>query len=198
MISCSKPSVEEEKETEENESLEKAEFLSLYYYADEQLAVCHVSKGPDGAYYQFQASNSSSFFINKETVREYSGTGYRLDVSSVPSGMTGYVRVRYYIDEHTVGEWSNVLSKNMASGSGIRASDITVKSSDSEQSFSVNASSTTADTLHYISNNENISVNSAGTITVKAGYVGKAEITITNVVNGEETSSKRIIFKIII
>lgn len=62
----------------------------------------------------------------------------------------------------------------------------------SEQSFSVNASSTVTDTLHYVSNNENISVDGAGTITVKAGYVGNAEITITNVVNGEETSSKRI------
>lgn len=177
---------------EETESLGKAEIFSLYYYADEQLAVCQVSKGPDGVSYQFQASNSSSFSIIKEVIREYSSTGYSLDVSSVPSGMTGYVRVRYYIDDNTVGEWSNVLSKSMASGSNITASDITVQSSNSEQSFSVNASSTVTDTLHYVSNNENISVDSAGTITVKAGYVGNAEITITNVVNGEETSSKRI------
>lgn len=174
------------------DSLGKAEFLSLYYYADEQIAVCHVSKGPDGVSYQFQASNSSSFSIKKETVREYSSSGYSLDVSSVPSGMTGYVRVRYYIDDNTVGEWSNVLSKSMASGSNITASDITVSSSHSDQSFSVNASSTETDTLHYVSNNENITINDAGTITVKADYVGKAEITITNVVNGEETSSKRI------
>lgn len=184
MIPCTGLSAEE--------SLGKAEFLSLYYYADEQIAVCHVSKGPDHASYQFQASNSNSFSMKKETVREYSSTGYSLDVSSVPSGMTGYVRVRYYVDDNTVGEWSNVLSKSMASGSNITASDITTESSPSEQSFSVNASSTETDTLHYVSNNENISINSAGTITVKANYVGKAEITITNVVNGEETSSKRI------
>lgn len=177
---------------EETESLGKAEFLSLYYYADEQIAVCHVSKGPEHVSYQFQASNSSSFSIKKETIREYSSTGYSLDVSSVPSGMTGYVRVRYYVDDNTVGEWSNVLSKSMADGSNITASDITTESSHSEQSFSVNASSTETDTLHYISNNDNISIDDAGTITVKADYVGKAEITITNVVNGEETSSKRI------
>ena len=182
---------------EETESLGKAEILSLYYYADEQLVVGQVSKGPDGVSYQFQASNSSSFSIIKEVIEEYSSTGYSLDVSSVPSGMTGYVRVRYYIDENTVGEWSNVVKKTMVSGSNITASDITVNSSDSEQSFSVDAASTETDTLHYVSNNENIAVDSAGIITVKAGYVGDAEITITNVVDGEETSSKRITVTVI-
>jgi hypothetical protein len=179
-------------------SLGTAKILSLYYYADEAVAVCQVSQGPDDVSYEFQASLSSSFeeTTTKSKIVSYQSDGYEISLSSLPSGMTGYVRVRYTktVDGTTItGDWSNIISKTMASSSGITASNITKDSSSKEQSFSVGATASSASSLKYISDNDSIQVNSNGKITVAAGYVGSAQITITIVdSNGEETTSKRI------
>lgn len=179
-------------------SLGTAKILYLYYYADEAVAVCQVSQGPDDVSYEFQASLSSSFeeSTTKSKIVSYQSDGYELSLSSIPSGMTGYVRVRYTktVDGTTItGDWSNTISKTMASGSGITASDITKDSSSKEQSFPIGATASSASSLNYVSDNDSIQVDSNGKITVAAGYVGSARITITIVdSSGEETTSKRI------
>jgi hypothetical protein len=183
-------------------NLGTAKILDLYYYTDEQLAVCHVSQGPDDVNYEFQASDSSDFdpSSTKTKIVSYQSDGYELDVSEVPTGMTGYVRVRYtktVNGETQVGAWSNVKSKTSASASGITASNITKSSSSQKQSFSVNAKASGASSLKYSSDNDSIKVSSTGTVTVAANYVGSAKITITIVDSkGQETNSKRITVKI--
>ena len=61
----------------------------------------------------------------------------------------------------------------------ITASNITVKYSTKAQSIKIGAKQIGDAKLIYSSNNKSITVNSSGVVTVKAGYVGKATITIT-------------------
>ena len=61
----------------------------------------------------------------------------------------------------------------------ITADDIIRKFSLKKQSFNIKAAALGGAKLSYKSSNSKISVNKSGTITVKAGYVGKATITIT-------------------
>ncbi len=60
----------------------------------------------------------------------------------------------------------------------ITASNITKSFSNKEQSFSVGAKQKGNAQLSYSSDNKNITVNSSGEVTIKAGYAGTATITI--------------------
>ncbi len=61
----------------------------------------------------------------------------------------------------------------------ITASNITANYSKKAQNIKIGAKQTGDAKLTYSSNNKSITVNSSGVVTVKAGYVGKATITIT-------------------
>ncbi len=75
----------------------------------------------------------------------------------------------------------------------ITASNVTKKYSSKAQSFSLNAKQKGNAKLTYSSNNKSITVNSAGKVTIKKGYVGKATITITaNANTGYNKATKKV------
>ena len=75
----------------------------------------------------------------------------------------------------------------------IIASNFTKVASTKSQSFNINARQVGNSKLTYSSNNKSVSVNGSGRVTIKAGYSGKATITITaNASNAYNKASKNI------
>ncbi len=75
----------------------------------------------------------------------------------------------------------------------LTASNITKSYNAKSQSFNLNAKQKGNAKLTYSSNNKNISVDKNGKVTIKAGYVGKANITITApATNGYNKATKTI------
>ncbi len=76
----------------------------------------------------------------------------------------------------------------------ITASNFTKKASKNAQSFSIGAKQAGNAKLTYSSNNKNVTVNSSGKVTIKAGFSGKATITITANANaGYNKATKSIV-----
>lgn len=176
--------------------LGKPSWEYFYFFADEGLAICQVTKGPDDCKYQFHASAMGK--TKDSSPRKYNKNGFSYDVSNYTkySGVSVDVSMRYVtVDEDNIvvssGSYSDAISVTMASSSGITAKDIVVPVSASAQTVQVNATTSSGNSLTYACLGS-LSVDSSGLVTIPANFSGSDEIIITNIKSGKATTSKRI------
>ncbi len=153
-------------------------------------------KNACGTGYELQYATDAGFGGAK-TVSVLGRQTSRKQITGLKNGKTYYVRVRVYKKSSTgktyYSEWSGakqvkIDAGSVPDGSGgdrevrtvneLTAVDITKEYSEKEQSFSLGVKQTGDAKLTYSSDNKAIKVDGKGTVTIKAGYMGKAVIRV--------------------
>ena len=153
-------------------------------------------KNACGTGYELQYATDEGF-NGAKTVSVLGRQTSRKQITGLKNGKTYYVRVRVYKKSSTgktyYSEWSGakqvkIDAGSVPDGSGgdrevrtvneLTAVDITKEYSEKEQSFSLGVKQTGDAKLTYSSSNKAIKVDEKGTVTIKAGYMGKAVIRV--------------------
>ena len=160
--------------------------------------IVKMSNDIGGVSYDIEWDTDSSFDnpVYKYVV-SYDTNGYV--VSGLEEGKTYYFRIRGTKKVNGVwrdGSWSSVKSitiSNIKKENTIIASDITKVASSSARTVTIDASVKGGAKLKYSSDNDSITVNSSGKVTIKKNYVGRAAITITSAETDEYKSTTKTI-----